>query len=246
MSVTKTITDVLDENALRAFQMCPRYFKFGGTNVFPDTTQLLKLTTEKTLSDCIRHDKLDPSMKYMKALLKSSKELELQDRYLDGQVKDIQSKVGIALGELFGSFAANEYLPVFGPAPWRVHVSRSTVQISVSGILRAGTQTLHIIDFSPYQNAHGLRNDPVIYLKAKTLMQFVKPWFSGRAQCVLHVFGMNEKDKLLYHKVDSENISQLALERIQRTIQGVEAGIDFPVLPCTRLCPYKTKCSLEI
>jgi hypothetical protein len=245
MSTTETTT-VLDENDVRAFQMCPRYFRFGGTNVFPDITKLLKLTTEKALSDSIRHDRLDPSMKYMKALIKSSKELELQERYMEGQVQEMHNKVGLALGELFSSFAANDYLPVFGPAPWRVHVSRSTIQICISGILKADPHALHIVDFSPYQTLHGLRNDPIIYLKAKTLMQFVQPWFTGPTQCVLHVFGINEKEKLLYHRVNSENMSQIALERIQRTIRAIEEGIDFPVLPCSRACPYKTKCSLEI
>lgn len=237
---------VLTEDDLRSFQMCPRYLRFGGTTVFPDVVQLLKSTTEKAISDSIRNDRLDPSMKYMKALLRSSKELELDERYMEGQVKDMHSKVGIALGELFGGFSGNQFVPVFGPAPWRVHVSKSTIQLRVSGVLYSeASKMLHIVDFSPYQTMHGLKNDPITYLKAKTLLQFVRPWFSGKKDVLLHTFTINEKDKLLYNRIDSKTIAQGALESIERTVQGIEAGLDFPVLPCSRSCPYKTKCFAE-
>lgn len=236
----------LSEDDLRAFQMCPRYFRFGGTTVFPDIVQLLKLTTEKAISDSIRNDRLDPSMKYMKALLRSSRELELQERYMEGQIRDMHSKVGLALGELFEGFSANTFLPVFGPAPWRVQVSRSTIQLRISGVLYGeNSKTLHVIDFSPYQTMHGLRNDPVSYLKAKTLMQFVRPWFSGKKEAVLHTFSINEKDKLLYNRIDTKAITTDVLERIERTVQGIETRLDFPVLPCSRQCTYKTKCLPE-
>ena len=235
----------LSEDHLRSFQMCPRYFRYGGTNVFPDIIQLLKLTTEKAISDSIRKDRLDPSMKYMKALIRSSKELELSERYMEGQLRDIHSKVGIALGELFDGFDANKFLPVFGPAPWRVQVSRSTIQLQVSGILLSEDKILHVIDFSPYQTMHGLRNDPISYLKAKTLTQFAKPWFSENKEAILHTFSINEKDKLLYNRIQSKDINIKALQLIERSVQGIEIGLDFPVLPCSRQCPYKTKCSLE-
>lgn len=242
MATQTTIT----EDQLRAFNMCPKYLSFGGTCMYPDTIALLKLTFEKAITECIRADKLDPSMKYMKAMLKSSKELRLSERYMVGQVQDIHNKVGILLGELFESFKANEFYPVFGPAPWTVQVSKSAVQIQISGILKSSiNQTLHLIDFSPYKTIHGLKNDPVIYLKARTIMQFVKPLFK-RPQCVLHVFSISEHDKLLYHKINSENITDEALISVTKTVQAIELGLNFPILPCIVSCPFKSKCYPEV
>lgn len=237
-------TERLTEDDLRSFTMCPRFHSFGGTNIYPITTQLLKLSTEKALTECIRNDRLDPSMKYMKALLRSSKELELSKYYMDGQVLTMHNAVGMALGEVFGAFNANDFLPVFGPAPWSIKVSKSAIQITVSGILKTKTRTLHIIDFSPYQDMHGIKNDPIIYLKAQTISQFVKPWFNC-SQCVIHVFSLSTANTLLYHKLESAEMDHLALTRIQRIVKAIEMKVDFPVLPCKRDCPFKSKCYLE-
>ena len=76
-------------------------------------------------------------------------------------------------------------------------------------------------------------------------MQFVKEHSGGRSQCILHVFGLTEFDKLLYRQVDSEEIKSISLERIEHMIKAIEADVNFPVLPCVRACKYKSKCFLE-
>ena len=243
MSSTEN-TPLLTEEKIRSFVMCPRFVSFGGTNVFPDSTNLLRLSTEKAISDCLRKNRLDPDMRYMKALIKSTQELGLKDKYSEGQLLVMQTAVARSLGELFSAFGANKYLPVFGPTPWKVRISKSAVQMQISGILRSvDNQTLHIIDFTPYQEMHGIRNDPIIYLKAKTIMQFVKPWFN-RSQCVIHTFGLGETYNLIYHSLDSENIKDTELNRIKVLVQGLEIGLDFPTLPCKVKCPFKSKCFL--
>lgn len=241
---TKSLNKVLTEEDLRAFSYCPRYLSFGGSNVYPDSTALLKLTVEKAISDSIRKDRLDPGMKYMKSLLRSSKELQLDSRYMEGQVRELHSKVGIALGELFGAFDANSFLPVTGPIPWRVKVSDSVVQVTTSAVLQEKT-TLHLIDFSPYRNIHGIKNDPIIYLKAQTVSQLAKTWFSESSECILHVFSLSEKEKLLYYKVPSTDISNAILSKVTNIVQGIELKLNFPILPCNRNCLYKTECFLE-
>lgn len=240
------ITGTITENQLRAFQLCPKYVSFGGKDVFPDQVNLLKLTTEKAIAETIRNNQLDPTMKYMKHLLRSSKELQLNARYLEGQLRELESKTGILLGELFNNFEAHNFLPVFGPAPWRVKVSKSVIELSISGILLENNgAAIHVIDFSPYQNLHGLRSDPITKLKAQTLLSFVRPWFNENATATLHTFSISEKDKLLYLQSKPDKVKQESLRQIQRTVRGLEMGLDFPVLPCNRACTFKSRCGLE-
>lgn len=235
----------LTEDDLRAFNMCPRYLSFGGKAIWPDNVRLLKLTTERILAESIRNDRLDLTMRFMKSLLKSSNELKLNERYMDSQVNEIVSKVGLALREVFDSFGSNNFIPVFGPAPWRVHVSKSVIQLAISGILREKTQTLHVIDFTPFNEMHGIKNDPVLYLKTKTMMQFVRPWFTGRPQCIMHVFSLNTNHNIIYHKMNSEDITDNSLHRIENMVRAIESKVSFPVLPCKVKCPFKTQCFLD-
>lgn len=240
------IEPLLSEEDIRAFNMCPAFFQFGGKTQWPDNTALLKLATEKAISYSLRDNRLDHQLHYMNALIRSIKELKLNDRLIDGQVGELQNKVGLALGELFSSFAANTFLPVFGPTPLNVKISKTVIQLTVSGILRSTkNQTLHLIDFTPYKNVHGIKNDPILFLKTKSFMQFVRP-FRDRSQCILHVFAMSDNHTLIYNQIDSQSVSPIALNRVNNLIQAIESGTDFPVLPCNRSCKFKSKCYLEL
>lgn len=235
---------VLTEDNLRAFGHCPRYFSFGGNAPIPGSIALLKLTTEKVISNAVRSDKLDPMNRHMKCLLQASKELKLKDTFLESQVKEMEAHVGIALGEVFNAFSAHKFLPVFGPAPWKVKISKSVIQLETSGILRSSDKTLHFIEFSPFQTIHGFRNDPILHLKIDSVRGFCSTIFKEK-KIVIHAFGLNEKYKLLYNKVETATTSQIPLQRIERQIKAMEIGYDSPVLPCAFQCPFKHQCFLE-
>lgn len=239
------ITKLITEQELRTFILCPQLYKFNGSFNFPVQIELLKLATEKAISESIRYNKLDPELHYMTCLLKASKELKLSSRFTEAEIQKIHSVVSGLLGELFSSFKANKYIPVFGPAPWRVKVSKTTVELIVSGILRhVDSQTLHAIDFSPYENALGMRNDPISYLKNSTFAQFVAPWHKNkRPECVLHLFSISQKNKLLYHQIDSRQVNT-ALLRTTELVRVLEAGYSFPSLPCERVCAFRSKCNI--
>jgi hypothetical protein len=118
MPTPKYAGNVLTESDLRAFCHCPRFYSFGGGDLFPRAVSLLKLTTEKVISNAVRSDKLDPMGRHMKSLLQASKELHIRDNFLDSQARELEANIGLALGSVFDAFAAHKFLPVFGPVSY--------------------------------------------------------------------------------------------------------------------------------
>lgn len=241
-----SIKSHLTEDQLRTFLCCPRLLSYGGALEINILLELLKYTTEYSIVDALRCNQLDYTMQYLKFLYKISKRLNLADKYSEVELQQLLHSTTELLGELFSSIIQNEFLPLFGPAPWTVKVAKTAIELKLSGIFRdSKNQTLHAIDFTPYNSMLNLRNDPVTILKCKTISSFVKPFWTGRPQCILHVFGVSDRRKLLYRQLNSNNIKDNHLHHITKLINAYENGYDYPNLPCSRSCLFKNQCFSE-
>lgn len=219
---------------------------YGGLYEGNTKLQFLRLAVEKTLSESLRNDHLDVNMRYMKSLLKASRDLKLQDKYIEAELTRLHSDTASHLGSIFNSLLENEYILIAGPAPWSVKIQNTVIELKISGIFRdKSVQTLHLIDFTPYSKPIDLANDPAVPLKITTMSQFVKPYWNNRPQAVLHLFGLSTTDKLIYRQHSSNDISEKQLFRIKNLVQLIEQNICYPTLPCTRECQYKQQCLSE-
>ena len=162
---------------------------------------------------------------------------------MDAQARDLVNKCILWTNDFFALFPFSTYIPVYGPLEYTVKVSRTPVRLHISGVYRTTrNQTLHVVVFSPYTDLHSMINDPTIHLKLQTLKRFVAPHSSKRAQCKVHIFGMQKNNEQLYHSLDTSEANLDVLPRIEQLVKLMESGYHYPVVPCKHQCPYKKQC----
>lgn len=239
---------IIREAALRAYVTCPKLYKFGGKVFENPYTKLLRQSFEKIVIQAMSEGCLDPAMQYSSHIVQATKELEYHKVYLPQEVQKYQFKVAGLLTEVFKELPPNKFFPVAGVLPWRVKVSKSIVELNVSGIFRTRTnRTCHIVDFSPYQTMHNILNDPIAMLKTLTIAQVVNDlWTLHRDAVVMHVYSMDLHHHLRHAEIRSNALEdQIDIKDLEQVMYGIENNYFYPNLPCTRECPFRAKCTMR-
>lgn len=231
----------ISEARFRSFIQCPKLYNFGFVFKHNREAAFLKLALEKSIASCLRLNQLDPYQGYMSSVLKAEKDLGFKS-LPESKRLELRNNVGRLLNEIFSSFRATQYLPLTGNIPWTVKDNNLEIELDISCILKTTkSDTLHLIEISPYSDIHAMKNDLISWMKVKTGSSMVEKNLLG-PKAVLHSFGVN-KNKLLYHFFSSKNIPSGVDSRLTQIINLI-GKVNYPVLPCSFNCPHKLECYL--
>lgn len=232
----------LTEAELRTYFKCSQLHAYGGTLLSDLNNQMVRHTVEYYLSHKLRHPDRDETFIFNKAIIEASRFLDLKNRYPSGQIQSLTNKTTLWLDEFKNLFSPNVYMPLTGPLPWRVKISKSTIDLEITGIFRtAKNATFHILVFSPYKDHQSQVNDPILHLKCKAMSEFVKQG-PTRPQAIMHMLWMKSSGEMGIDNFSSSKMNPLYLQAIEQKIQQLERGEAFPVLPCLYDCSFKNKC----
>lgn len=232
----------LSEEQLRAYFKCSQLFHFGGTAEPDLPNKMAQIAVEYYMSSRLRSPQRDRAYLVSKAVLHAAKLCELDTKYLVGQQQQLINRTTLWLDEFLQLFSPEVYYPVTGPLPWRIMVSKTAVDLRISGIFRtAKNQTLHVLSFSPYDDRQSQVNDPVLHLKSQALQEFVKN-HPTRPRIMVHMLWVRSNGKLDHDFITSKSLNPQYMDAITRKVQQAERGDHIPLLPCPYQCPYKNKC----
>ena len=232
----------MSEERLRAYIKCSQLFHYGGTEQASMATRMAQYAVEYYLTAKLRDPGRDRSYVLSRAILQASRACGLDAKYLHGQAQQLTHQTALWLDEFLTLFSESLYYPVVGPLPWRTKVSRTAIDLQISGILRTTkNQTLHVLSFTPYTSRHSQVNDPITHLKLNAIKEFVKK-HSKRPQAMLHMLWARADGQVGFDHVSTSSINPQYLELIEKKVQEAERGTHFPVLPCKYQCKYKAKC----
>jgi hypothetical protein len=240
--IPATAGAIMTEERLRAYIKCSQFFHYGGMAQASLETRMAQYTLEYYLAAQIRMPHRGKSYILSRALLQAAKRCELDSKYLVGQVLKATTHTTLWMDEFLKTFSEDIYFPVVGPLPWRTVVSKTPIDLQISGVLRTEkNQTLHIIAFSPYKHHHSQINDPITHIKIAALRHFVKG-NGNRTQARLHFLWAQKNGGMGYDSVDSKSLNPKYLKLIEQKVKEMERGTCFPVLPCPFKCTFKEKC----
>jgi len=232
----------LSEERLRAYFKCSQLFDFGGT-VEPDLpNKMAQIAVEYYMSSRLRSPQRDRAYLVSKAVLHAAKLCELPCKYLAGQQQQLVNQTILWLDEFLNLFKPEVYLPVTGPLPWRRMVSKTAVDLHISGVMRTTkNQTLHVLSFSPFNDRQSQVNDPILHLKVLALQDFVKN-HATRPRTMVHMLWVRSNGKLGHDFITSKMLNPQYLEAITKKVQQAERAEAMPLIPCPYKCPFKDKC----
>ena len=166
------------------------------------------------------------------------------ERLLEPQLKRYMNTTLLWIREFFDIFPVEKYIAISGPIKPRITVSRTPIEVRVSGIFRSEKrQTIHAIVFTSGATEHHMKNDPTLHMVLKILKPLVKKHQqTERPQVVLHAFGFGKNNNVNYYTYNSNDIDQNKIEMVTSLVRTMESGHHFPVLPCLYRCPYKREC----
>jgi len=232
----------LSEERLRAYFKCSQLFYFGGTAEPNLPNKMAQIAVEYYMSSKLRSPQRDRAYLVSKAILHAAKLCNLDTKYLVGQQQQLVNRTTLWLDEFLKLFKANIYYPVTGPLPWRKTISRTTIDLKISGIFRTTkNQTLHVISFSPFSDRQSQVNDPILHLKTQALQNFVKN-HPSRPRTTVHMLWVQRNGTLGHDFITSKSINPDYADAITRKIKQAEQGDYIPLLPCPYQCAFKSKC----
>lgn len=236
---------ILTGEQLQAYTRCSEYYSRGGSIELEPPQALCKLTFEYMISSSIRKPIEDPVGSLSYFVNKCIKRLDLRNTYLTGQVNEWERATVLWSFEFFKLFPPDKYFPLTGPIKWRVKVSKTPVDISVSAIfITKKNQTLHAVYFSPYYQPHSQINDPVPHLIMKTLSN-VLPKKYRKEDVRIHIVTLSDKKEFVYNTLTEGQTSPAFLNKIEMLVKQIESGLHYPIIPCPYACQFKSKCFPE-
>lgn len=242
-----TAGKVLTEKDLRAYAQCSEFWSRGGQYQLIPEHQIAKTAIESMLSHSVRSSIEEPINHFNKFVKESFKLnshlLENKDK---NQIREIHDRTTMYLYSYLKIFRPKVWVPVTGPYVWRIKVSKTPVDVSVSGIIsNKQDQRIQCVYFSPYYEPHSKLNDPVIHLildtysrAATTSVRYKRP----NAQ--VHIIYFSKSDWDIKHNVVTSNeLSKSSLQQVIRMVKGMEGGYHFPLVPCRYTnCPFRSDC----
>lgn len=232
----------LTEGQLRAHFKCSQLFHFGGVEEPDLSNKMAQIAVEYYMSSRLRSPHRERAYLISKAILHAGKLCELDTKHLVGQQQQLINQTTLWLDEFLSLFNPRIYYPVTGPLPWRTSVSKTAIDLQISGIFRtAKNQTLHVLSFSPFSDRQSQVNDPVLHLKAQALGEFVKN-HPTRPRSMMHMLWVRSNGKLGQDFVTSKKLNPQYMKAIEQKVQQAERGEHIPILPCPYQCPFKNKC----
>ena len=240
-----TAGKILSEEELRTYAKCSQLYHYGGSYVPRNQMIVITHAFERIVWNALRNPESDPHKTFTSDVTSGLSKISSLSSLLDGQIEELVRNSTNYLRELFSFFSLQTYIPITGPLPYTLRVSRTPINLNLSGTFRTKkNQTIHAVSFTPYYSPHAMENDPITHLKLASLRNFVSKR-NNRAQAKLHIFGMNKAGQMSYASVDSNQSTANHVKRVEAMIKAMEQGSYYPLVPCPYSCPFKEKCRPE-
>jgi hypothetical protein len=232
----------LSEERLRAYFKCSQFFHFGGKAEASIENRMAQIAIEYYISAKLRSPERDRAYLVTKAIFHAAQICKLNAKYLVGQKQQLVNQTTLWLDEFLQLFNPEVYFPVTGPLPWRTTVSKTAIDLHMSGVFRtAKNQTLHVISFSPFIDRHSQLNDPISHLKIQALQAFVKA-NPNRPKAIIHTLWAKRNGALGIDQLASSIVNPDYIKAITAKVQQAERAEHIPLLPCPHDCKFKNKC----
>ena len=239
----------MTESDIRAFTHCSKYYHLNDSHgdEFEQPLKAIKYAFEKIISISLREEKELDINCYAKTVSQLLDEHALAKKLLPQQTRTLKNISNIWLGGFITNFKAMELIPILGPFRPRIKVSKTIVELDIACLFReAKRQTLHAYTFTPSTDKHTVLNDIPTHLKLQVLKPLVKEHYSsGRPRAILHNISSTYRGDFIDQQSTSEQYNENYLKMIELTIQQMEQGYSFPILPCLNKCPFKRSCFPE-
>lgn len=235
---------ILSESSIRAYSKCSQFHAFGGSYEGDIRLQIIKQAFEKVAAVHLRKDLKDPAFILGRTAQEGARALGAFDSLMEPQAQALVRECVLLTNEALSKFPIQEYLPITGPLPFRVQLSKTPIDLSVSACFRSKKRkTIHYIDFTPYSSKHAIRWDIPTHLKIKYLSKFVPTHNFRKVKVVGHIFGLSEKGTTLaYTSMQDTDVDKKLLRKAESLIKNMERGYHMPLVPCPYSCVFKKRC----
>jgi hypothetical protein len=245
MTIPATAGRVISEEELRAYTKCSQLFHYGGTVEEPLLTKVVRFTVEHMLVTSLKEDIENPSLEFTPSLRRVLLQLKVKDLLQDAEVDQLLRNSTYALNEIWKVLNPKELMPISGPLDYKMKVSKTPVQLRISGVLRKQkTKELIVPVFMPVALSHSVLNDPVLHLKLDLIRQFGTAHHK-RPTASAYAFAVQSNGEVIFHLLKDTEQSKQRLKMIELQIKAMEIGYHYPVLPCLHTCPFKQRCFPE-
>lgn len=239
----KTAGISLTEKQLRTYNKCSQLYAFDGEIQLPNIVGIAEYVFERMTTQTIRKNIDDPLYLLQQLVTRAIYHFKFNQTLLDQQVDELSRRSIIYLNDLFDIFTIGPYIPIYGPIEQRLRISKTPIDLRVSGIFRsAKNKTVHCVQFTPYTNTHSVINDPLTQLKINIFSRVVEPHPKRKENVCIHTFGARGHD-IFYTSVNDEDYNRKYIKMIKQQIKSIEDGYHMPIIPCPYACAFKTKCT---
>lgn len=222
---------------------CSEYHAFGGTLEPKDSVRLMQTTYERLLIHDIRKGEYDLYFWLNRYALGAIDQFNLKDSYLKQQLDELHRETLFSVHSIFKTFPPRYYATLSGPWDHPIRVSKSRLNLHLSGILRCiKDQSVHVVTFSPFELETDVLNDPITHLKVQSLRSLMAAQPIGQAKISLHTFYISNKGFLRNKTLDSTDVNKRYLQGILKQAKTIEYGLHYPLVPCPYSCTYKHIC----
>ena len=235
---------LITESELRAYAKCSKYHAFGGLYSPDDRLAVIQYAIEKAYATALRKNLQDPILAFTNAVQEKARSLERWQSLMEPQQADFVRECILLGNQVIKAFPAHEFLQVTSVYPFKVKLSKTPIQLSVSAIFKTPKKkTLHFISFNPYSGSHAAYWDIPSHLKIQYLKQHVPEHNLRKHRAIGHIFGLSEKGSKLHHTtIYDTDINEDLLKSGLRLIQNMERSYSMPLLPCPYTCEFKKRC----
>jgi hypothetical protein len=237
-----TLGSVLTEQELRAFVKCSQFFHYGGLVEETLVQSIVRKTVEYMLAFSIKEEISNPAITFQKALRRIWVAENIDEKYTPTELQEILRCCTYALNKVWKILDPTEFYTVSGALPHRMKVSKTPIDLHISGLMRRKkTKELILPFFTPYGLLHSAETDPVLHLQMQLISQLgVKHW--ARPTVTALVMHIADKGEVTILEVSDTSYTGEQLSSVNSLVQALESGYHYPITPCSYRCPFKTNC----
>lgn len=224
---------IIEENELRTYITCPRKFRFSKNYEIPLRYKYFEYVLQYIISDSLRNNGLDPTLKYIKAYQLAAKDLNIPNEKL----KEYLLVTASYINEIFHPDLLGSTVPLCSTIEDYYQHKQLSIKLKLNGIfINPVSQIIYIVTSSPFPDYHSVCNDYINDLKISTVRKELGSYIEDY-EIKLLVFGITNTNKLII---------------VRRTLKQDAVHLElldnlnnhyFPkILPCYRTCQFKTNC----
>ena len=241
----------ITESELRAFFTCSEFHHLGGADYTKKNiiATIVEQTFVSMALQAMEAGLTNPHKDFGRYLDETLKKhsYKLRQIYLDTEIQSIKRRAAYGLHHVWQTLGLRGISVVSGPMQFTVKVADSAVKLQPSAILsKDGGRRLMPVFFTPEKGVQSIKNDPVGIIACLTFKQ-KRRFYKYKGGVDAMVFAMSDEPQASFNQVGSHHQIQYrdALQKvslIENAVKAMENELHWPISPCTRNCPFKSRC----